>query len=237
MIKHVGKHGDKKVVILYRQVPNEDHMCLLVYSDLLPRLHHDTIMQTLEQPIGQQAESLADPLFRTLMADGRNILEVLHKEGFIKKVPTNQVIMTPTPSASVRLDELNSILTEMAKGEEAIKRMKEIDEQTGLQKRPSKQRDVGEPATSVAPPVAPLQASDTDALSDQAIANQQRQQATRMRIEANSMLAEATRLEQEADALSPSVVPTSTPAEAPAKKRGPGRPKGAKNVPKETAKG
>jgi hypothetical protein len=27
-MKHVGKHGDRKVCILFRQVPGEDHMCL-----------------------------------------------------------------------------------------------------------------------------------------------------------------------------------------------------------------
>ena len=56
MYKHVGRHGDKKVVVLFRQVPNEDHMTLLVYSDLLPRIYHDSVMTVLESPEGQQAE-------------------------------------------------------------------------------------------------------------------------------------------------------------------------------------
>jgi ribosomal protein S19E (S16A) len=55
------------------------------------------------------------------MSDGRNCLDVLHKEGMIKKVPTNQVIVTPTGKSNVRLDELNKILKEMEQGESAIK--------------------------------------------------------------------------------------------------------------------
>jgi hypothetical protein len=31
-MKHVGKHGDRKVCVLYRQVPNEEHMCLVSLS-------------------------------------------------------------------------------------------------------------------------------------------------------------------------------------------------------------
>ena len=38
MAKHVGKHNDRKVVILFREVPDEGHMCLVIYSDLLPRM-------------------------------------------------------------------------------------------------------------------------------------------------------------------------------------------------------
>ena len=63
MYKHVARHKDKKAVLLYRQVPGEDHMCLVAYSDLLPRLYHDSIMKVLESDIGQAAENFADALF------------------------------------------------------------------------------------------------------------------------------------------------------------------------------
>ena len=99
MIKHVGRHGDKKIVILYRTVHGEDHMCLVAYSDLLPRTYHDAVMKTLETPAGQQAKEFADALFRNLLPDGRNMLHTLHREGLIKKVPTNQVIVTPDVKA------------------------------------------------------------------------------------------------------------------------------------------
>jgi hypothetical protein len=74
MIKHVGKHNGKKLVLLWRRVPNEDHMCLVAYSDTLPRMIHDEVMKQLESPIGQNAKDLSDVLFRTTMNDGRNAL-------------------------------------------------------------------------------------------------------------------------------------------------------------------
>ena len=127
MIKHVGRHNNRKVVILFKKVPGEDHMCLLVYSDQMPQLIHDQVMRTLESEVGQQAKDFADALFRQVMADGRNCLETIHKEGYMKKVPTNQVIVTPNAQSSVRLDELNNILDEMDKGEAAVKKMAELD--------------------------------------------------------------------------------------------------------------
>lgn len=174
-------------------------------------------MSTLETPVGQQAVNFADACHRTVMADGRNVLEVLHKEGFMKKVPTSQVIMTPTAQSKIRLDELNNLLAEMGKGADAVKKMAEIDAQSGLQKRDNtkKAREVGEPVSAANP--APLAAPVDGVLTDEAIANQQLQQATRMRSEAKSLLAEADRLESDAAKLAGTA--------AVAVKKGPGRPK------------
>jgi hypothetical protein len=223
MLKHVGTHNNRKVAILYHQVPGEDHMCLLVYSDLLPRMIHDQIMTTIESAPGQQATNLADALFRNIMADGRNALEVIHKEGFMKKVQTSQVIMTPTPSQTIRLDELNNLLTEMAKGDDAKKRLAEADASTGIQSKKrdnTPQRNVGEPQKTTSAAVAPLQAGPNEVLSDEAIANQRRAQAAKMRDEATALLAESARLESEAAQLMPAPVApsveTATEANAPA---------------------
>jgi len=228
MLKHIGKHSDRKVVILYHTVPNEDHMCLLAYSDLLPRMLHDSIMKCLESAVGQQADNFAEAVFRTMLPDGRNILEVLHKEGFMKKVATNQIVMTPTPSQTIRLDELNKLLAEMAVGADAVKRMAEIDAQSGLQAKkrdntPKKNREVGEPVQLE----APLQAGLNDVLSDEVIAKQQLAQAARMKSEAKSLIAEAARLEKEAAALAPkAVVVESAPVDIVEKKKA-GRPSNA----------
>lgn len=202
MIKHIGRHNNRKIVLLYREVPNEKHMCLVVYSDTLSRLLHDTLMKCVESTIGQNEEVLANVLHRSLLPDGRNALEVLHKEGFMKKVQTSQVIMTPSASNTIRLDELNNLLDEMAKGEDAVKRLSELDASSGLVKR--KSRDVGESVKSTIEP--PFQAPPNSVLQDSDIAKQQMSQAARMRRESLSLLAEADRLEKEAVKLDPTVL-------------------------------
>jgi hypothetical protein len=195
MIKHVGKHNNRKVVILYKTVPGEDHMCLLSYSDSLPQSFHDEVMRVLESPVGQQAKELSDALFRNLLPDGRNILHSLHQEGLIKKVPTSQVIVTPKANSSVRLDELNTILAKMEEGESAVKKLKELDDQLGVRDplKSTKTRDLGEPVMPSA-----------EVLSDADLARARLEQAMKMRADAEQLITEATRLEQEAETLSPS---------------------------------
>lgn len=206
MYKHVGKHGDKKVVVLFRQVPNEDHMTLVVYSDLLPRIYHDNVMSVLESPIGQQAENFADALFRTFMSDGINSLEALHNNHLIKKIQTNQVVMTPTTTSSIRLDELNKLLTEMAQGKDAINRMAEIDSNRGMssKKTRAEPKELGvSPMSRSQPAVIPENAGGV--LTDADLARSRLQQAETMKANAAQLLAEAERLSKEASDLDPTI--------------------------------
>ena len=213
MIKHVGKHNNKKIVLLWRQVPNDAHMALVAYSDTLPRMIHDEVMRCLESAVGQNAKDLSDVLFRTVMGDGRNALEVLHRVGFIKKVPTSQILITPTAKSSVRLDELNGILDEMEKGEEAVKRMADLDTNAGLQtkKRRKEGREVGMPPNNSSVSRTNIDVDSTDSataylkgtMSDTDLAEQRISQAEKMKAQAEQLMAEAKRLMNEAKQLTP----------------------------------
>lgn len=209
MLKHVGKHNDKRCVIVFRKIPELDHMALVVYSDLLPRMIHDEIMRALESPQGQEARELSDVLFRTIMADGHNCLESLHRNGLLKKVPTNQVLVTPTSTSSVRLDELNDILDEMQKGEEAVKKLQEMDASRGMSGKQKPRRaeiqEIGERRTREAQGNTSAADMLAGMLSDSDLAAQRLEQAQKMEASARQLLAEAERLKTEAQSLSPKV--------------------------------
>jgi hypothetical protein len=209
MLKHVGKHNDKRCVIVFRKIPELEHMALVVYSDLLPRMVHDEIMKALESPQGQEAKELSDVLFRTIMADGHNCLESLHRNGLLKKVPTNQVLVTPTSTSSVRLDELNDILDEMQKGEEAVKRLQDIDSSRGYTGKKAPRRaeiqEVGERKTREAQGNTSAADMLAGMLTDKDLAAQRLDQAQKMEASAKQLLAEAKRLKAEAESLSPKV--------------------------------
>jgi len=223
-IRHIGKQGDRNIAILYRQVPGEDHMCLVIQPDVLPAHWHDTIMKVLESDIGQQANELADALHRNLLPDGRNILETLHFEKMIKKVRTADVIVTPRPGATIRLDELNTMLNEMNKGADAVKKMAQNDASRGLVDAPTKRAAEAEFKRTQAEKVsaAKMQADPNSALSDRDIAGNMLTQAQHMEAEAKGMLAEAARMKKEAEKMFPNVIAKeTTKAAAPAKR---GRP-------------
>ena len=210
MLKHIGRHGDRKVAIVFRQIPNEDHMCLVIYPDVLPTHIHNSVMSVLESAPGQQATNLADVFHRNMLPDGRNILQTLHHEGMLKKIATNQVILTPTPTSNVKLDEINRLVREMESGTEALKRMQEIDQNSGMVppdvKRAAedayKNRRVNK---SAVPPVTAVTAGPDGALDDRSIAANMLQQAQRMESEAQGLVNEAARMKKEAEKMFPNV--------------------------------
>ena len=161
-------------------------MCLVAYSDSLPPLIHEEVMRCVESNAGQTSTTLADALFRVTMKDGTNALNSLHANGLIKKVPTNQVTLTPNPATKVTLEEVNKIIGEMERGKQANKKLNDMT-------RPTK-------ATTPAPSVP-------DVLTDEDLAQQRRDQSARMRRQAAELLKEADVLDQEAAELTGESVP------------------------------
>jgi hypothetical protein len=193
-------------------------MCLVIYPDTLPTHIHNTIMSILESAPGQQSPNLADVLHRNLLPDGRVILQALHNEGMLKKIQTNQVIVTPTAQSNVKLDELNKIVKEMESGDAALKRMQELDANAGFvdpavkrkAEKAFKEGRISEAEALVAPA--------TGALDDQSLAANMLAQAKRMEADAKGLVAEAARMKKDAQRMFPAVnmksaKPTPVPVE------------------------
>ena len=215
MIKHVGKHGDRKVAIVFREIPGEEHMCLVVYADTLPVSMHDALMREIETPQAQQAENLGDSLFRSLFTDGRPMLQTFHAEGMLKKVQTKQVVVTPNPSSHVNLEEMNNILRKMKLGESAIREMADLDKNRGMSNYKRKDdfgREIGAPMNQVRQGSAAVAGSDAArALDDVALAADFQKQAERMAAEAKGLLAESDRLMKQAASMSGATPETAKP--------------------------
>lgn len=199
-MKHIAKHNGKKCVVVFRKIPGDDHLALVVYGDNIPSQIHDDIMRVVEGPVGQQEHEFATALHRSVLTDGRNALSALHSEGYLKKVPTNQVIMTPTSTSTVRLDELNKIVDEINTGETAKAELAKNDAARGI---------VDPRGTQT-----PIQASTDGALQDDDIANNMLVQAKQMEAEAKSLLAEAKRMMAEAKEMLPKKTTKKAPSKA-----------------------
>lgn len=208
-MKHIGRHGDRKVAIIFRELPGEEHMCLVIYPETLPTHIHNCIMSILESAPGQQSPNLADVLHRNLLPDGRVILQALHNEGMLKKVQTNQVIVTPTAQSNVKLDELNRIVKEMESGADALKRMQELDASAGIVDPATKRKaerafKEGRIAEAEAM-IDPLVASVSGVLDDKTLAANMLAQAKKMEVDAKGLVAEAARMKKEAQKMFPAV--------------------------------
>tara|TARA_R100001377_G_scaffold83879_1_gene66229 strand:- start:794 stop:1495 length:702 start_codon:yes stop_codon:yes gene_type:complete len=211
MIKHVGKHNDKNVVIAFREVPGEEHMSLVIYPDNLPQIWHNKLFSCIQSTEGQAASNLADAMHKSIDADDVNLLGKCHKEKWMKKVRSQDVVLRPGKGSGARLNEINDIIRNLEAGNEAAAKMAKIDATTGL-KDPANQAK-GEAAADAVRASSPT-ATD-GVLSDADIASNLIKQAETMQAQVKTLSDEITRLTEEAVTLNPGLAP----------KKRPGRPK------------
>lgn len=113
-MKHVGKmkNNGAKIVIAYRTIPGDSSSALVVGTNALGDSYHDALMSLVESDTGQQSDELADVMATRRFPDGSNMLQWVHANGMLKKVPTAGVIVTPDNKTQIPLDELNKLIAE-----------------------------------------------------------------------------------------------------------------------------
>lgn len=115
-MKHVGKVGEKPVVVVFREVPNEPDNALIVETGTLEPDQHDALMNVIQSPEAQESNNVSEVLHRRTFPDGSNMLTALHYSKKITKVPVNLVSLTPTPSQAVALEEVNAEIRKIEAG-------------------------------------------------------------------------------------------------------------------------
>jgi hypothetical protein len=111
-MKHVGKmkNNGARVAVVFRTLPGDPFNALVVGTNGLADSYHDSLMSLIETESGQTANELGEILAVRRFPDGSNMLEFMHTRGMLKKVKTDAVLMTPDPTTSIQLDELNQLI-------------------------------------------------------------------------------------------------------------------------------
>lgn len=119
-MKHVGKnqHGSR-VVVVFREIPDDADHCLVVHSDSLMDMYHDNLMRTVETNSAQATVDLYEVLQRSHFTDGGQMLNTLHQRGLLKKYSVDDITMVPMPNRAVPLRDVNNAIRE-GKGEEVM---------------------------------------------------------------------------------------------------------------------
>lgn len=107
--KHVGrlKNTDRRIVVVYIQIPNKEDHALVVDTDALPDRFHDALMQVIDSVEGQQATSLSSVLSRRILPDtGQDIMNALHHMGFLQAQPISNIMMYPRPNMPMPLEDI-----------------------------------------------------------------------------------------------------------------------------------
>lgn len=186
-LKHVGRHAGtgQRLVVVFLQLPDEKENALVVYSDSLPDRYHDALMEAVESPEGQAATGLYEVLTRKVFWHGTPMLQTLHQEGILRKVPTSAVIMTPNSNTSVPLDD---ILAQMD-GIEVAKEPTATNDTTQTRKR-----------------------SQVDTNVDESKQDENRQIAQNLMVQAQLLEQDAIAKREEAYKYDPSLRPSETKA-------------------------
>ena len=111
-IKHVGQviNTQKRVIVVFREIPDEPESCLVVDTDAAPDWMHDDLITAVESNGAQASANFYEYAQRSVFTDGSNMLTTLHEQGRLNKHPTKNIAMTPNNSVSVNLAELNTII-------------------------------------------------------------------------------------------------------------------------------
>jgi len=107
--KHVGKmkNNSARIAIVYRTLPGDPNSALVVGTNGLTDAYHDSLMSLIDSDAGQQANELADVMAVRRFPDGTVMLQYLHANGHLKKVPTSLVLVTPNAQTAIQLNEVN----------------------------------------------------------------------------------------------------------------------------------
>ena len=200
-MKHIGQVANTglKCVVVFREIYDENgnvtepDNCLIVETERLPDMEHDDIVRVVESPSGQEAKEFFEIAHRSMFSDGINMLVKLNNMGYLKKYPTDQILMTPNSHTSVKLSEINEIIRKTNNGmspqdiENSMVDDTDSAPRTTTTLSPSQTIDQAVPTTE-------------QAMDDTAIAQN-------MLTQADTYEAEVLRLREEAYAMAPDLKP------------------------------
>lgn len=196
-LKHVGKmkKAGSKVLVAFRTLPGESNQALVIPVSSLSDNYHDDIMKLVETTEAQAAFEFGEVLFTRSFSDGRPMLQALKADNRMAKVPTDDVLMMPSPGSEIALHQLNTLIAEQKNCavDDLCTFVSGSKKNTPEVQEIVKVKDLAPQPT---PAVTPLKAAANEALSDKDIAKSYRSQA-------DSMYKEAARLRKEADDLDP----------------------------------
>lgn len=112
-MRHTGtNHLGSKVVIVFRELPDDPNSCLVVESQTLNEMYHDQLMRVLESSEAQSELDLYTVLQRRNFGDGQVMLNALHGRGLLKKMPVEKITVSPMPNRTAPLSEVNKAIRE-----------------------------------------------------------------------------------------------------------------------------
>jgi hypothetical protein len=201
--KHIGKvkNTGSKCLVVFRTLPGESNMSLILPTATLPDSYHNSIMELVETDQAQDCFEFAEIMFVRYFPDGRPMLRALQVDNRLIKMPTDNIIMTPGPQSEIELSQLNVLIAEQKNCT--------IDELINFVKGGPTGFDptVNLKNVGISTPVPTPAAENVGVLTDQDLAKTYRSQA-------DAMYKEAARMRKESDSIDPTKKKPINPTDA-----------------------
>lgn len=183
--KHVGrlKSNNSKVLVVFRTLPGDPYYALVLGTGGLSDSYHNAIVSLVDSQQAQDANEFGDIMSIRHFPDGRLMLPAMHEDGKLVKVVTTDVLMTPNPTDSISLDQLNALIAEqkgLAIDELALEIGASVEKENST-------------AEAVKPPV----------VTEQSAVQVEPSNASDLRSKADALYKEAAKLRKQADELDP----------------------------------
>lgn len=120
--KHVGvdKITGSRVIVVYRELPEDKSKCVVIEIDRIPDLLQVSIGECLASAKARDTNDLFEVLHTWPLSDGSMALITLHTRGYMSSMNVDQIDMTPFPNQKVPLSIVNSELNGTLKKDDII---------------------------------------------------------------------------------------------------------------------
>ena len=135
---------EKKSLLLINQIPEgvtisaDKNMVELILRNLLNNAVKFTPKNgTIELFVkeAQAGKELDEFLWSVVLPTGVRLWTELSAGGHIKKIQTNQIFVTPDTRNKIKLSDLNELLGKLEEGGEAAKKLADLDESKGMNRK------------------------------------------------------------------------------------------------------
>ena len=106
--RHIGRvtNTGANCVVVFIQLDGDEENALIIESESLPPKYSDLFAEAVMSREAQEEPELSKVLSRKIFAAGATMLNLLHQEGFLVKMPIDNITMLPTRNTAMPLREI-----------------------------------------------------------------------------------------------------------------------------------
>ena len=108
MQRHIGRvtNTGANCVVVFIKLDGDEDNALIIESESLPPKYSDLFAEAVMSREAQEEPELSKVLSRKIFAAGATMLNLLHQEGYLVKMPINNITMLPTRNQAVPLRQI-----------------------------------------------------------------------------------------------------------------------------------